>query len=1006
MAWEPDVEFEELWERLRTMSLERYTGFETLIRFRVRKVLLVASLYDAFTLEEGGRLTELLLSEYRELNLSEAPHLTRATSGVEALELIEAQPFDLVLTMTRIGDMDTIQMAHRAKAMRPDLPVFVLGYNVRELERITALPECPIDRVFIWTGDVRILIAIIKQVEDQRNVEWDTRHGDVRTVLLIEDSVRFYSSYLPLVYTAVMGQTHELMASGINLSQKLLRMRARPKILFATTFEEAWSLYDTYRDYMLGVISDARFPWGGQHREDAGVEFIRRLKDDDPHMPAVIQSSDPAVAAASGSVDAEFIRKDSPSLLHDLEDFMREHFGFGDFVFRMPDGDEIGRAQDLGSMARMLERIPDLSLQHHAAQDHFSNWLRARTEFTLAKLIKPRKASEFANSVEMRNYLVESFRWYRKELRRGVVYDFSPRNFESGSFARIGTGSLGGKARGLAFMNHIIDRYGIRERFENMDIGVPPTAVVATDVFDAFLDQNDLRRKVIAADNDQEVIDACLAAKLPPEIYDDLEFFLDEVRYPLAVRSSSLLEDAQCQPFAGVYNTYMLANNHDDVKVRLDQLCDAIKLVYASTFLQSAKAYLKATANRVEAEKMAVIIQQVVGRRHDKYVYPDFAGVAHSTNHYASGELKPEDGVALVALGLGRTVVEGGKSLRFSPRHPQRLPQFATIKDTLDTSQRQFQAIDVSDPEAYPRPREEDNVVTLDLAAAEAHGTLDAVGSVYSSENGAIYDGIHRDGVRLVTFAHVLKSGVFPLPEVLTFLLELGCRCMNCAVEMEFAVSIDPGDGQDTFGLLQIRPLAAEHETPKLNPDLCVPENTVISTEVSLGNGRYAGIRDVVYVPRGRFDRSRTTAIAEEVGRFNTLLSGQEQPYLLVGPGRWGSADRWLGIPVQYTQIAGAAVIIETDLDDFKVTPSQGTHFFQNLTSFQVGYLTVNQASGGGYIDWDWLDSQPVAAETKHLRHVRLEKPLTVLIDGRSGRAAVFKPEAQLPAAVPDEVRR
>lgn len=1006
MTWEPDSEFEELWERLRTMSLERYTGFETLIRFRVRKVLLVASLYDAFTLEEGGRLTELLLSEYRELNLSEAPHVTRATSGAEALDQIESQHFDLVLTMTRIGDMDATQLAQRAKAMRPDLPVMVLGYNVRELERITELPDCPIDRVFIWTGDVRILIAIIKQVEDQRNVEWDTRHGDVRTILLVEDSVRFYSSYLPLVYTAVMGQTHELMAAGINLSQKLLRMRARPKILFATTFEEAWSYYDTYREYMLGVISDARFPWGGQRREDAGVEFIRRLKDDDPHMPAVIQSSDPAVAQASGEVDAAFIRKDSPNLLADLQQFMRDHFGFGDFVFRSPEGREVGRADDLGSLTAMIERVPDLCLQYHAARDHFSNWLRARTEFTLAKLIKPRKATDFETTEDLRRYLVETFRWYRKELRRGVVYDFSRRNFEYGSFARIGTGSLGGKARGLAFMNHIIDRYGISEKFPGLGIRVPPTAVVATDVFDEFLDQNGLRRRVIAAQDDQEVIDACLEAKLPSAIYSDLEFFLDQVRYPLAVRSSSLLEDAQGQPFAGVYNTYMLPNNHRDVNVRLDQLCDAIKLVYASTFLQSAKAYLKATANRVEEEKMAVIIQQVIGRRHESYVYPDFAGVAHSTNHYAAGELKPEDGVALVALGLGRTVVEGGKSLRFSPRHPRRLPQFATVKDTLDNSQRSFQAIDISNPDAYPRPREEDNVVTLDLDAAEAHGTLDAVGSVYNHQNGAVYDGIHRPGVRLVTFAHVLKSGIFPLPEVLTFLLELGRRCMNCAVEMEFAVSVDPGGGKDEFGLLQIRPLAAEHQTPKLDPDLCTPRNTLISTEVSLGNGRYGGIRDVIYVPRDRFDRSATTRIAEEVGQLNTVLSAQEQPYLLVGPGRWGSADRWLGIPVQYAQIAGAAVIVETDLDDFKVTPSQGTHFFQNLTSFQVGYLTVNQASGGGVVDWDWLDSQPVAAETEHLRHARLAEPLTVLIDGRNGRAAVFKPDAPLPAAMPNDMRR
>ncbi len=1006
MARDDVAGIETLWEQLRNLSRDRYTGFESLMRFRVRQILLVASLYDSFTLEEGGRLTELLLSEYRELNLSEAPQITRALSGGEALDLIESHRYDLVITMTRIGDMATGEMARRAKRARPDLPVVMLGYNVREIERITDEADSSIDRAFIWTGDVRLLIALIKHVEDLRNVEWDTRHGEVRTIILIEDSVRFYSSYLPLVYTAVVQQTHDLMAAGINLSQKLLRMRARPKILFAATFEEAWSFYDQYRKYTLGVISDARFPWGGGRREDAGVEFVRRLKDDDPHMPAVIQSSDPAVAEAARAVGADFIRKDSPNLLHELKQYLDDHFGFGDFVFRDLDGREVGRARNLRTLIEQLAVVPAESLQFHASRDHFSNWLRARTKFTLAGMIRPRKIGEFPDIEELRRYLIETFTWYRGEMQRGVVADFSRQNFEAGSnFTRIGTGSMGGKARGLAFMNHIIDRYGIRERFEGVTVRVPPTAVVATDVFDDFLDRSGLRAAAIAAVDDESVRQGFLAAKLPPEIYDDLSYFLEQVRYPLAVRSSSLLEDAQCQPFAGVYSTYMLPNSHPDLAVRLDQLCDGIKLVYASTFLQGAKAYLAATGNRVEEEKMAVIIQQVIGGRHGDHVYPDFAGVAHSLNHYASGELKPEDGVALVALGLGRTVVEGGKCLRFSPRHPERLPQFATIKDTLNNSQRQFLAIDVSRPEAYPRGDEDDNVVSLELAVAEADGTLDAVGSVYDHQNGRIHDGIHREGARLVTFAHVLKSGVFPLPQVLDFLLEVGRRCLNCAVEMEFAARLSPDGGPDEFGLLQIRPLTTEHETPSVPPDLLADPAALVATEISLGNGSYGGIHDVVYVPREVFDRGETAAIAEEVGRINAGLAAAGRPYLLLGPGRWGSADRWLGIPVQWSQISGAAVMVETDLDDFKVTPSQGTHFFQNLTAFQTGYLTVNQASGGGRVDWDWFDARPAAVETRFLRHIVLDRPLSVLVDGRSGRAVVLAPDAGGSAAVAGDRR-
>jgi hypothetical protein len=987
------VEIDALWEQIRTYRQERYVDFESLMPFRVRNILLVASVYDSFTLEEAGRLTELILTEFRDLNISQSPLMSRATSGDEALALIDRRDFDLVIAMTRIGETKVVDFARRTKMLRPDLPVIVLGYNMRELEQLIEVADSPIDRIFIWTGEVKLLVAIIKHIEDLKNVEHDTRTAKVRTIILIEDSIRFYSAYMPLIYTEVVRQTLGLMHESINLSQKLLRLRARPKILFATTFEEAWAFYDKYRDYMLGAICDARFPWGGRLRHDAGFEFIRRMKDDDPQMPAALQSFELKNEGRAAALGAAFIRKDSPSLLEDLRKFMRRNFGFGNFVFRLPDGTEVGRAHNTKTLIQEMARVPDESLEFHASHDHFSNWLRARTKFTLANRIKPVKATQFESVAELRQYLIDVFITHQEHSLKGTIADFSEGTFDvSSGFTRIGTGSLGGKARGLAFLNHLVTRYDIQAHFPGTEIKVPPTAVVATDVFDEFLDQGDLREFAINEADDAKIVEAFLAAKLPRATVRELRYLLRQVKVPLAIRSSSLLEDAQYQPFAGVYNTYMIPNNHPKLARRLDQLSDAVKLVYASTFFQSAKAYLTATSNRVEEEKMAVIVQQVVGRSHDHFVYPSFAGAAQSTDHYAHGDADPEDGVALVALGLGRIVVEGGRCIRFSPKAPQRLWQFSTIKDALKLSQRRFLALDVSDPEAYPALRDQEGVVWLELEDAEKHGTLEPVGSVYSPENDAIYDGIHRPGPRVVTFAHVLKSEVFPLAGVLSFLLELGRRCMSCPIEIEFAANMHDDTRPNEFCLLQIRPLTADRLPEKLDLDAFTKDETLVTTEVALGNGHYDNILDIVCVDRTKFDRTVTPAIAREISEMNRELMAAGRPYLLVGPGRWGSADRWLGIPVQWADISGASVIVESDLSDFKVTPSQGTHFFQNLTSFQVGYLTVNQTSGGGHLNWPWLEQQPAAKETRYLRHLRFADPITVLIDGRSGRGVVAKP--------------
>lgn len=984
------------WNQLRTGADERFSGFGHLMPFRVQEILLVASMYDAFTLEEGGRLTELLLGEYRELNLSFAPRITKAKSGREALELLEARRFDMVLSMSRLGDMQAADLACKVKARQPDLPVYVLVLNPRELQHVQTQCEAgEINRVLLWNGDVRLLLATIKNWEDQRNLSHDTRYGDVRAILLIEDSVRFYSVYLPLLYTEIVRQTQALMDEGINLSHRLLRMRARPKILLATSFEEAWGWFERYQNSLLGVISDGRFPWGGQSVENAGVSFIKQVKAVDAHMPTVLQSTNLDLRGEAEAVGAGFIHKNSPQLLRDLRRFMAVNFGFGDFIFRGEDGEEVARAHDLRELVKRLGEVPDDVLVRHAENDHFSTWLRARTEFTLAAMIRPRRPDEFDTVEAMRHWLVDCLQRFRAETLRGVVADFHRSSFDTSTdFTRIGGGSLGGKARGLAFMNSIFHRYNVTERFDGVTIAVPPTAVVATDIFDEFIDGHGLREQAIGGHlSDQQICDLFLAHKLPGEVVADLRAFLETVDYPIAVRSSSLLEDSQFQPFAGVYSTYMLPNSHEDLAVRLDQLCDAIKLVYASVFHQGARAYLEASGSRVEEEKMAVVIQQVVGRTHEHYFYPDFAGVGHSTDFYPPNGVEPEDGVVCAALGLGRVVVEGGNVLRFNPHQPGRLQQFGTIDDWLKGSQREFKAVDLSQADVYPQASETYNVADLDLSDAERHGTLQAIGSTFSPENNSIYDGISRPGPRLVSFAHVLKAGVFPLADVTSFLLELGRNCMSAPVEIEWAVTMPEQPGERArFGFLQIRPLAHTSTSTTLEAEDLDHPDALVTTEIALGNGHYDEIRDIVYVPPGRFERGETVATAEEIAELNVRLKQADRPYLLVGPGRWGSSDRWLGIPVRWDQIAGAQVIVETDLPDFRVTPSEGTHFFQNLTSFQIGYFTVNHDRPRHACHWERLDAMPAVWEGTYTRHLQLDEPLTISIDGRSRRGLVILP--------------
>ena len=979
-----------------TFEEDERIPFHSLMPHRVHNILLVASLYDAYTFEEDGRIGELLFAEYLELGLRYAPRVKRVSTVENATRLLCKEHFDLVISMPRIGEEGIPVLAETVCEHAPDVPLVVLAYNTRELQLLEDADIDGLRRVFVWQGDQRLFTAIIKSIEDERNADHDVRVAGVQVIILIEDSIRFYSSYLPMLYTELVKQTQLLMSETANRMQKLLRMRARPKLLLATTWEEGMELFERYKGHVLGVISDVNFPRDGRKDPGAGNAFARAVKDEVPDMPVLLQSTDASNAAQADEAGAWFLHKRSPRLLAGVREFMRGNMGFGDFVFRSPEGVEIARARNLKDLARLICQVPLDVFLHHAKRNHFSTWLMARTEFALARSIRPRKVEEFEDADAVRDYLVDRFLVRDNHARAGLVTEFMRgQDLETAHmFVRIGDGSLGGKGRGLAFMNSLFTRHGIDEHLPGVRITVPPTAILATGVFDAFMNDADLEALALREGDDQVIADAFKTAGFPEDAVRDLKAFLDEVRFPLAVRSSSLLEDASSQPFAGVYSTYMIPNNDASIEVRLEELLVAIKLVYASTFYADAKAYIDSTPNRLEEEKMAVVIQQVVGRRHGDLVYPNFAGNARSRNYYPAAGLSAEDGVACTALGLGNTVVDGGRCVRFSPLHPEKVVQFSSVEATLDSAQVEFSALDLSRGSAGQGADPGSNLVTVGLDVAMADGTLGPVGSIYSPDNDMIYDGVNRAGVPLVTLSGVLKAGIFPLGEVLDFLLNMGSAAFACPVEMEYAVSLrESPDEPHEFGFLQIRPLGGGASAKPLDLDGVDDDAVICTSRRALGHGLLEDLCDLVYVRRDTFDRGQTEEIAREVGRINATLKAAGRRYILVGPGRWGTADRWLGIPVSWSQVSQVGCFVETDLDDISVEPSQGTHFFQNITSLGIGYFTLNFAGEApGRLDMDWLDAIGAETETPHLRHLVFDAPLEVMVDSRSGAGVVMKP--------------
>jgi CheY-like chemotaxis protein len=979
----------------------RFQDFQDLMRFTVSDILLVSSRYDSYILVEDGRLYEAIRKEYEGLNLSRSPEITHVSNAQEALQLAQRRRFDLIITTLHIDDMHATRFASLVREAGLTAPVVLLAYDNRELSELGShLHQSVFDRIFIWQGDFRILLGIVKSVEDRLNVDHDATTFGVQVIMLVEDDVRSFSAFLPIIYTEILKQSQRLLAEGLNLFDKYMRMRARPKILLCTTFDEAWHDYERYADNVLGVISDIELLQNGMRNPRAGIEFARNIKAQHPDIPILLQSAVSDLETEAHRIGASFLLKNSPTLLHDLRQFMFQYFSFGDFIFRRPDGGEVGRATDLKSLEDHLRSAPVESIVYHAQRNHFSNWLKARTEFHLAYTLRPQKVSDYSSPEGLRADLISSLNTYRRSRKLGQILDFDKSTFDPcNSLARIGGGSLGGKARGLGFVNTLLSTYDLRSRFPGVEISVPPAVILGTDVFDRFLEENNLRDFALGCSDDAEITRRFITAKrFSGKVRSQLADFLDLMREPLAVRSSTLLEDSQYHPFAGVYATYMIPNKHADPQVRLKDLIATIKRVYASTFYQSAKDYLKVTSYSLEEEKMAVVVQKMVGAQHEGRFYPEISGVGRSYNFYPVAPQKPREGIVSVALGLGRMIVDGGTTVLFCPRHPRHLVQFSSAEETIRNSQKEFYALDLHGGKLPLTATNDTLLKKHPLDIAEKDGTLRHVGSTYSRDNETVYPGISRSGVHLVTFAPILQNRDLPLPGILDLLLDLGSWGMGTPVEMEFAINLaGPAGKPCAFGLLQLRPLVLSLEPTELTAEDYDVERLVCRSGTVLGNGVIHDIQDIVVVDVRRFERSKSIDVAAEVSALNQKLVSQQHPYLLIGMGRWGSLDPWLGIPVTWDQIAGARAIVEAGFKDCDVAPSQGSHFFQNITSFRVGYFTIGREAGENFIDWEWLLQQPAVEVGRYVRHLKCAGPLTVKIDGQNGKGVIRKPD-ELPA--------
>lgn len=974
--------------------------FHSLMQQRIRRIMLVCSSYDQFTLEEDGHIESQIVREYGELSLSNPPAFVHVSSGAEALERLRSgEQIDLIITMFNIGEMDVFTLSQHVRRDHPGIPFILLSSFSREVaRRVEEADTSAIDYTFSWQGNADLLLAIIKMLEDRKNAREDILGIGVQAILLVEDNVRFYSAYLPALYRMMIRQSNEFVREALNEQQRTLRRRARPKILFARTYDEAIRYYELYRDNLLGIISDVSFRQNETSDEidtGAGLRLCRHVLSERPTMPIALQSTDLDHRRDATEMGADFIHKRSPRLLHELADFIDRRLAFGDFVFYDPlSGDELARVRDLAEMQTAVERIPADVMAHYTAQNMLSKWLYARGIFSLAHMLRAMTNNMFGGPDEMRDFILRAIKGYRRQMGQGVVAEFVPETYNQFiSFARSGSGSLGGKARGLAFIGNMLEAHKLYDRWEGVRVTIPRTLVLTTDHFDRFIAENGLQYLQSEELDDADILSEFSGSRLPDRVVEDLRVFLRNVRRPLAVRSSSKLEDSHFQPFAGIYSTYMVPRvANEDQMIRM--LGKAIKGVYASVYYRASRAYIEASSNSLADEKMAVVIQEICGTEDDGYYFPTLSGVARSLNFYPIGDERPEDGIANIALGLGKLVVEGGITLRFSPAYPKHALQLSTPELMLRDTQRVMYALSLDPSRLRTSTDDAVNLVSFEIPKAAHFRNMKYAASTWDALNQSVSDSPNEKGRKLITFAHILKYDTFPLAEILRELLRIGAEEMKAPVEIEFAVNMDvPYGHEKIFNFLQIRPIAEATQRDRLDwssPE-AQPQGAILYAESALGLGRIEGLRDVIYVKPGAFERSATPQMAAEIDGLNSEMKRAGLNYVLIGPGRWGSSDPWLGIPVKWPQISEARVIAECGLDDFRVDPSQGTHFFQNLTSFGVGYLTLNPTAGDGVFDASLLDELPAVAETPHFRRVAFPSDLFVFVDGQNNRGIVRK---------------
>lgn len=966
--------------------------YHDLMRFKVSEILLVANLYDAYSIEKEGRFSEHVLGEYHQLNLTSVPRITGVSTLEEVVEQLQNKHFDMIIFMIGVDKKIPIQISEIVKSEYPYIQTFFLLNNNRDISFFKDKKPTFIDRIFVWNGDSKIFFAMIKHVEDKINVENDTRFGMVRVILLVEDSPIYYSRYLPLLYNIVLEQTKRIIDDvSTDELYRVLKLRARPKILLASNYEEAIDIVNHYKDYMLCLITDMKYQRNGVDDELAGLKLVKFVNEHLKHLPTIIQSSDPANAQLAYDLKCTFIDKNSESLVQDVKSFITHYLGFGNFIYRNKKGAQIAVARSLKDFEKHLHSLPEESLLYHARKDHFSLWLMARGEIQVARIINPAKVSDFDSPQGLREYMINVIQKFRNEQNKGKVIPFEETSIlDDQNIVGLSEGALGGKGRGISFINTLVNNFDFSQLIPDINICTPVTTIIGITEFELFLDRNKLHESLYNGGDFKQIKELFVDSRITDSLTRKLKIVLKKIKKPIAVRSSGLFEDSLMQPFAGIFETYILPNSHADINVRLEQCIMAIKLVFASIFSKTARDYIEAIHYKIEEEKMAVVIQEVVGNQYNDVFYPHISGVAQSYNYYPFGHMKPEDGFAVAALGLGTYVVQGEKSYRFCPKYPDL--EINSPKDQFKNSQLYFYAVDLSKKDVNLLEGEDAGLIRLDIDVAEKHQTLKHLASVYNADNQTINPGLDAAGPRIINFANILKYEYIPLANAIDVVLDVVKEAMGTPVEIEFAVDLNKDkDGKASFYLLQIKPLIGSSQDYTVDMSSIDKKDIILFTDKGMGNGIINDLKDIVYINYSNFNKSKTEEMAAEIEGINAEMGLRNKKYILIGPGRWGTRDKWIGIPVVWPQISNAKIIVETNFEDYPIDASSGSHFFHNLTSMNVGYFTVQQEYGENKIDWKIFDAQKIIRKGKYFNHIEFDQPVKVMMDGRKRIAVICK---------------